>query len=61
MKSPLFRIEALYDHTKFKVQIKTLFFWKSAYVYTNYFAIDYQTEKEALNAINRYKNRFTYI
>ena len=54
------KVEAQHDHTSFKVLVKGWFgIWKSGYVHTNYFGISYETEKAALNAIEKYKARFT--
>ena len=55
-----FQVEAQHNHTTFKVLVGGWFgIWKSGYVNTNYFKPYYDTEKEALEAIARYKKRFT--
>lgn len=54
-----FRVEAQCNDVIFAVQVKTFFGWDSGYIKTNYFAISYDTKKLALEAIERYKNRYT--
>lgn len=55
-----FKVEAEYNHTKFKVLVKGWFgIWKSGFIYTDYFSINYTTEEDALEAIRLYKARFT--
>jgi hypothetical protein len=54
-----FRVEALHNDTKFNVLVKGWFFWKCGFVWTNYFSCYYETKRDALDAIERYKNRFT--
>ena len=56
-----FKVEAQHDHTSFKVLVKGWFGWKSGYVYTNYFGINYESEADAMNAIKKYKVKFTYV
>jgi len=56
-----FKVEALSDHTSFRVFVKGWLFWKSGYVYTNYFGLNYDSEEKALEAIKGYKNRFTHV
>lgn len=59
-----FKVEAGNDDTRFKVLVKGWFGWfgwKSGYVYTSYFGISYQSKQEALDAIQKYKDRFTSV
>lgn len=56
-----FRIEAWHDDTRFKVQVKGWFGWESGYAWTNYFALSYNSHKEAVDAVEGYKNRFTEL
>ena len=59
-----FRIEATTDHTVFRVQLNrwwTLDFWFSGFIWTDYFAVSYDTEQEAVEAIELYKKRYTEI
>jgi len=55
-----FRIEAQHDDTVFKVHVKGWFFWKSGFVYTDYFNISYGSKEAAITAIKGYMDRFTY-
>lgn len=56
-----FRVKACADHTLFKVEVKGFLGWKSGFVHTSYFAMDYPSEKEAMEAIEGYKNRYTEV
>ncbi len=56
-----FRVEAMRDHTAFAVHVKWLWFWLSGFVNTDYFGIEYKSEDEALQAIEKYKKRFTDV
>lgn len=57
-----FKVEALKDHTRFKVLVKGwLGTWKSGYVYTDYFSTYYDSEEDAVAAIQRYKHRYTVV
>ncbi len=57
-----FKVEAQHDHTSFKVLVQGWFgIWKSGFVYTDYFGINYDTEADALSAIDKYKARFTGV
>ena len=54
------RLEATNNHTIFKVRVKGWFgIWKSAFVFTDYFLIQYSSRDEAVKAIEGYKNRYT--
>lgn len=56
-----FRVEASSNHRRFRVEVKGWFGWKSGYAWTDYFSMFYDTEQEALDAIEGYKNRFTEV
>ena len=57
-----FKVEAMHNHTSFKVLVQGWFgIWKSGYVFTDYFSISYDSEEKALKAIDKYKARFTTI
>jgi len=57
-----FRIKAINNHTSFVVLVKGWFgIWKSGYVYTNYFSLQYGSLDLAKEAINKYKTRYTEI
>lgn len=61
MKYKEFRIEAVHDHTAFRVEVKgTLFGWGSGYMRTDYFALKYDSQEDAERAIKMYKGRFIY-
>lgn len=49
------------NHNRYYVEIKLVFTWWSAYVNCDgYFSLFYDTEEEALEAIENYRNRYTY-
>ena len=62
-----FKIEATHDHTRFSVLVFHVGFfgllksWKSGFVYTHYFAIDYPSFEDAANAVEKYRERFSEI
>ncbi len=54
-----FRIESFRNNTSFKVFVKGLFGWRSGFMATDFFNINYETLEEALDSIEKYKNRYT--
>lgn len=56
-----FRIEARYNDKVFIVLVKSWFGWRSGFLATDYFSTGYGSLKEALVAIEGYKNRFTEV
>jgi len=57
-----FKVEACFNGEKFRVLVKgRLPVWLSGCVWTDYFNCFYETKQEALDAIERYLNRFTEV
>lgn len=56
-----FRVEAQLNGNYFRVYVKGWFMWRSGFVATDYFSVFYDTEQEALDAIEGYKKRFTEV
>lgn len=57
-----FKVEEKYNGRVFVVLVKGWFgIWKSGFISTDYFSIQYETKVDALDAIERYKNRFTLV
>ncbi len=54
-----FRIESKLNNTRFYVQVKGWFGWRSGFMATDFFSINYDTLDEALDSIEKYKNRYT--
>ena len=54
-----FRVESFRNNKSFKVFVKGWFMWRSGFMATNFFSIDYDSLEEALDAIDNYKNRYT--
>ena len=54
-----FRVESSRNNKSFKVFVKGWFGWRSGFMATNFFSIDYKTLEDALESIDNYKNRYT--
>ena len=54
-----FRVVALHDHNRFRVEVKGFFGWRCGTKATEYFCSDYRTEDRALKAVALYKTRIT--
>lgn len=56
-----FMIEGIRDNSAYRVSVKILWWWESAYVKTDFFDISYSSFEEAKEAVEKYKNRLTII
>ena len=55
------RVEAVQNNERYRIQGRFLGVWLNTFIFTDYFAMYYETLDEALLAIRLYKYRFNYV